>query len=95
MSKIKIMNPVELVTPVDLEYADRFIDIKNKRIALLSNSKPNTNLLFERLEKKLLEEKQVQAVFHYRKHRAAIPVPDDVQADIKAKADIVINGVCD
>ncbi len=64
-------------------------------IGFLWNSKPNGDLLFERLEKLLREKYEIADVLYKRKPTASLPATDDVLDELAGSVQAVIVGLAD
>ena len=64
-------------------------------IGFLWNSKPNGDLLFERLEKLLREKYEIADVIHRRKPTASLPATDSVLDELVESVKAVIVGLAD
>lgn len=64
-------------------------------VGFLWNSKPNGDLLFERLEKLLREKYEIANVVHQRKPTASIPATDKVIDELAGSVQAVIVGLAD
>ena len=64
-------------------------------IGFWGNSKPNGDLLFERLEKLLREKYEIADVVHKRKPTASLPATDEVIDELVASVQAVIVGLAD
>ena len=64
-------------------------------IGFLWNSKPNGDLLFERLEKLLREKYEIADVIYKRKPTASLPATDEVLDELAGSVQAVIVGLAD
>ena len=64
-------------------------------LGFLWNSKPNGDLLFERLEKLLKEKYEIADVVYKRKPTASIPAKDEVIDELADSVQAVIVGLAD
>jgi hypothetical protein len=64
-------------------------------LGFLWNSKPNGDLLFERLEKLLREKYEISDVIYKRKPTASLPATDEVLDELAASVQAVIVGLAD
>ena len=66
-----------------------------RSVGFLWNSKPNGDLLFERLEKLLREKYEISDVVYKRKPTASIPAKDEVIDELAGSVQAVIVGLAD
>lgn len=64
-------------------------------VGFLWNSKPNGDLLFERLEKLLREKYEIANVVYKRKPTASLPAKDEVIDELVESVQAVIVGLAD
>jgi len=66
-----------------------------RSVGCLWNSKPNGDLLFERLEKLLREKYEISDVVYKRKSTASIPAKDELIDELAGSVQAVIVGLAD
>ena len=92
---IEILDPTtEAVTQV-IEYAPRPTALQGKRVALIENTKFNSDRLLERIGGILKAEYGVSEWRMYRKHNASVPAHAEIIAEVKQSADVMVAGIGD
>jgi hypothetical protein len=66
-----------------------------RSVGFLWNSKPNGDLLFERLEKLLREKYEISDVVYQRKPTASLPATDAMLDELAGSVQAVIVGLAD
>ncbi|MFC1895569.1 hypothetical protein ACFL0Q_02755 [Thermodesulfobacteriota bacterium] len=90
---IRVCNPATYL--VSEEAVPRAFEPDGKRIALMSNSKPNVDLLLGRLADLLSGQFRPKSVIRVAKAATTVAAPEDLFMRLTREADLVINGVGD
>lgn len=69
--------------------------LKGKRVGLLSNSKPNVDLLYNYMAKGLLNQFQMSSTISLMKINAAQPAPTGILNKLSEETEVVINAIGD
>ena len=90
---IEVYNPVtylkeEKVVPTPFA-------LKGKRVGLLSNGKPNVDLLYDYMVKGLPDQFQTSSIIRLMKASAAQPAPADILKTLSKETEVVINAIGD
>ena len=94
--KIQLVDPTGADPgPNPLTLADRPADIRGKRLALLDNSKANSDIILRAIGDILNDEYEFADVFYVKKHSASLPPVPEVMAELHRNADLVITGIGD
>ncbi|CAG0946607.1 hypothetical protein ANRL1_03135 [Anaerolineae bacterium] len=94
MSKqIELLSPIAQVITEPLPSAPRLDTLERRVVALLDNTKQNTNIFMERVERELVERFGVERVQRIRKFDSAKPAAG--LDDLVRGADAIINGIGD
>jgi len=75
--------------------APRPQDLRGKSVGFLWNSKPNGDILFDRLEALLREKYEISNVVHQRKPSASIAAKQEVMDTLTTSAHVAIVGLGD
>jgi hypothetical protein len=75
--------------------APRPQDLRGKSVGFLWNSKPNGDILFNRLEALLREKYEISNVVHQRKPSASIAAKQEVMDTLTTSAHVAIVGLGD
>ncbi len=90
---------IEVYNPVTYVKEEKFVpipfDLKGKKVGLLSNGKPNVDLLYDHIAKGLPDQFQTSSIVRSMKASAAQPAPEDTLKKLSGQADVVINAVGD
>jgi hypothetical protein len=93
-SRVEIMSPLGAVAAENHRIAERGVDLQGKRLVLLSNGKPNTDLLLDGLEARMRHQYPLEEIIRVRKGNPAQPC-DDAQLRAAKRGDFAIVGVGD
>jgi hypothetical protein len=66
--------------------------LEGKVVGFIDNSKPNFHLLADDLAELLVKRHGVTSIVRHRKLSASIPAPEDADADVGRRCDLVITG---
>ncbi len=89
-----ILDPTDERKPVVRSITTRAERLEG-RLALLDIRKPRGNILLDRLEELLAERYPKLEVKRFEKPTFTKPAPTDVRQNIKANADLVVEGLAD
>ena len=96
LSKIQLVDPTGAdLGPDPLTLAGRPADIRGKRLALLDNSKANSDVILRAISEILNDEFEFSDVFYVKKHSASLPPKPEVMAELHRHADLIITGIGD
>lgn len=94
--KIQLVDPTGADPgPNPLTLADRPADIRGKRLALLDNSKANSDVILRAISDILNDEFEFSEVFYVKKHSASLPPKPEVMAELHRHADLIVTGIGD
>lgn len=93
--KIAVLNPTAPPRELRTEMADRPQDLRGKAVGFLWNSKPNGDVLFQRLEQLLREKYEIRDVLYRRKPTASIPAEPHVIEEMAAAVEVAVVGLGD
>ena len=94
-AKLIVLDPTATPREMVQAMAPVLDGLGGQSIGFLWNSKPNGNLLFERLEKLLREKYEISDVIYRRKPTASIPAEDSVLDELAGSVQAVIVGLAD
>lgn len=92
---ITVLNPTAPPRQLRTEMAERPHDLRGKAVGFLWNSKPNGDVLFQRLEQLLREKYEIPASLYRRKPTASIPAEPRVIEELAATVDVAVVGLGD
>ena len=94
--KIQLVDPTGADPgPNPLTLADRPADIRGKRLALLDNSKANSDIILRTIGDLLNEEFEFAEISYFRKHSASLPPKPEIIEELHRHADLIITGIGD
>ena len=94
-AKLIVLDPTAAPREMVQAMAPALDGLGGQSLGFLWNSKPNGNLLFERLEKLLREKYEIADVIHWRKPTASLPAEDSVLDELAGSVQAVIVGLAD
>jgi hypothetical protein len=92
---IEILDPTTEAATQTIAYAPRPGALAGKRVALIENTKFNSDRLLARIGELLKAEYGVAETRMYRKHNSSVPAHAEIVEDIKRTCDLVVAGVGD
>ena len=92
---ITVLNPTAPPRQLRTEMAVRPIDLRGRAVGFLWNSKPNGDVLFQRLEQLLREKYEIPAALYRRKPTASIPASPQVIEELAATVEVAVVGLGD
>ena len=93
---IEILDPTtEAAAPQTIAWAPRPTALDGKRVALIENTKFNSDQLLARIGEILKAEYGVAEWKMYRKHNASVPAHAEIIEEVKASADVMVAGIGD
>ena len=92
---IFVLDPTAPPRELRHSMAPRPPDLRGKSVGFLWNSKPNGDLLFERLEKLLREKYEIANVVYKRKPTASLPAKEEVIDELVGSVQAAIVGLAD
>ena len=94
-TKLIVLDPSAAPREMTQAMAPVLDELGGQSVGFLWNSKPNGDLVFERLEKLLKEKYEISNVVHKRKPTASIPANDDIIDELAGTVHAVIVGLAD
>jgi hypothetical protein len=94
-AKLIVLDPTAAPREIVQAMAPVLDGLGGQSVGFLWNSKPNGDLLFERLEKLLREKYEIANVVYKRKPTASLPAKEDVIEELVASVQAVIVGLAD
>jgi|TARA_B110000014_G_C20119040_1_gene592135 hypothetical protein len=94
-AKLIVLDPTAAPREMVQAMAPVLDGLGGQSVGFLWNSKPNGDLLFERLEKLLREKYEIANVVYKRKPTASLPAKEDVIDELVASVQAVIVGLAD
>ena len=92
---MEILDPTTEATTQTIAYVPRPTALQGKRVALIENTKYNSDRLLERIGDILKAEYGVAEWRMYRKHNASVPAHAEIIEEVKKSADVIVAGIGD
>jgi hypothetical protein len=92
---IEILDPTVAASTRPIAFVPRPSALQGKRVALIENTKFNSDRLLARIGDLLKEEYGVAGWTMYRKHNSGVPAHQEIIDAVKTSADVVVAGIGD
>jgi len=92
---IEILDPTTEAATQTIAFAARPSALTGKRVALIENTKFNSDQLLRRIGDILKTEYGVADWKMYRKHNASVPAHAEIIEEVKQSADVMVAGIGD
>ena len=92
---IEIFDPTTEAATQSIAYAPRPTALQGKRVALIENTKFNSDRLLEKIGDILKKEHGVAEWKIFRKHNSGVPAHQEIIAEVKSGFDVMVAGVGD
>ena len=92
---MEILDPTTEAATQTIAWVPRPSSLQGKRVALIDNTKFNSDNLLVRIGNILKEEYGVAECRMFRKHNASVPAHPEIVAEMESWADLVVAGIGD
>jgi flavorubredoxin len=92
---MEILDPTTEAATQTIAYAPRPTALDGKRVALIQNTKYNSDRLLQRIGDILKAEYGVAEWRMYNKHNASVPAHAEIIEEVKKSADVMVAGIGD
>jgi flavorubredoxin len=92
---MEILDPTTEAATQTIAYVPRPTALQGKRVALIENTKYNSDRLLEKIGDILKAEYGVAEWRMYRKHNASVPAHAEIIEEVKKSADVMVAGIGD
>ena len=92
---VELLDPTTGATTQTIAFVPRPRSLEGKRVALIENTKFNSDKLLQRIGEILKSEHGIAEWKMYRKHNASVPAHEEIIAAIKTSADVMVAGIGD
>jgi hypothetical protein len=92
---MEILDPTTEAATQTIAWVPRPSSLQGKRVALIDNTKFNSDNLLVRIGNLLKEEYGVAECRMFRKHNASVPAHPEIVAEMEQWADLVVAGIGD
>jgi hypothetical protein len=92
---IELLDPTTEAVAQAIAYAARPESLEGKRVALIENTKFNSDRILEKIGQILKEEYGVRETHLYHKRNASVPAHEEIIAEVKKSCDVMVAGIGD
>jgi hypothetical protein len=92
---IEILDPTTEAATQTIAYAPRPTALQGKRVALIQNTKYNSDRLLAKIGDILKSEYGAAEWRMYNKHNASVPAHPEIIEEVKQSADVMVAGIGD
>jgi hypothetical protein len=92
---MELLDPTTEVATQPIAYVPRPASLEGKRVALVENTKFNSDRLLQKIGEILKSEYGAAETKMYRKHNSSVPAHDEIIQDIRKSADVMVAGIGD
>ena len=92
---IELLDPTVEAAKQPIAYVDRPASLAGKRVALIENTKFNSDKLLLKIGEILKAEYGVAETRMFRKHNASVPAHEEIIQEVRKTCDVVVAGVGD
>ena len=91
----ELLDPTTEATKQSIAYSPRPASLEGKRVALIENTKFNSDKLLLRIGEVLKAEYGVAETRMFRKHNSSVPAHDEIVQEVRKTCDVIVAGVGD
>ena len=91
----ELLDPTQDIAPQAIGYVPRPDSLRGKRVALIENTKFNSDKLLLRIGEILKTEYGVSETRMWRKKNASVPAHEEIIAEVKKTSDVMVAGIGD
>ena len=92
---MELVDPTAEPTDRSIAYASRPDSLRGKRVALVENTKYNSDRLLEKIGDVLKAEYGVAETRLWRKRNSSVPAHDEIIEEVRKTADVMVAGIGD
>ena len=92
---IELLDPTEEATAQRLAYVPRPASLEGKRVALIENTKFNSDRLLQKVGEVLRAEYGAAEVRMWRKRNASVPAHEEIIGEVRQTSDVMVAGIGD
>ena len=93
---MEILDPTtEAATQQVIAYAPRPRSLEGKRVALIENTKFNSDKLLQKIGDILVHEYGASETRMWRKHNSSVPAHEEIVEGLRATCDVMVAGIGD
>jgi hypothetical protein len=92
---MELLDPTTGAVPQTIRYVPRPDSLRGKRVALIENTKFNSDNLLVRVGNILIDEYGAASAKMWRKKNASVPAHEEIIEEVRKTCDVVVAGVGD
>ena len=92
---IEILDPTTPAARQAVAYAPRPGSLTGKRVALIENTKYNSDRLLQKIGDILVADYGAAEARMWRKHNASVPAHEEIVEELRASCDVMVAGIGD
>jgi hypothetical protein len=92
---IELVDPTTEAVAQSIAFAPRPDSLKGKRVALIENTKFNSDQLLRRIGDILVEEYGAASTRMWRKRNSSVPAHEEIIEEVRKTCDVVVAGIGD
>jgi hypothetical protein len=92
---IELLDPTTEAAAQPISYAPRPASLEGKRVALIENTKFNSDRLLEKIGQVLKAEYGVAETRMWRKRNASVPAHQEIIEEVRKTSDVMVAGIGD
>lgn len=91
----ELLDPTTEAVAQPIVYAPRPGSLQGKRVALIENTKFNSDRLLQKIGDLLIREHGAASAKMWRKHNSSVPAHTEIVEEVRKTCDVVVAGVGD
>lgn len=91
----ELLDPTTEATAQSIAYAPRPSSVQGQRVALIENTKFNSDRLLQRIGDILVREYGAASTRMFHKKNSSVPAHDEIIEEVRRTCDVVVAGVGD
>ena len=92
---IEVLDPTVEATTQSLTWAPRPSTLGGKRVALIENTKYNSDRLLQKIGDLLVQEYGAAETRMFRKRNASVPAHEEIIEEVRRTCDVMVAGIGD
>ncbi len=92
---IKLLDPTTEAVARPIAWAPRPASLEGRRVALIENTKFNSDRLLQKIGDVLVRDHGAASVRMWRKRNASVPAHAEIIEEVRAAADVMVAGIGD
>ena len=92
---IELLDPTTDAVTQSIAYVPRPASLEGKRVALIENTKFNSDKLLQKIGDILVKEYGAAGARMFRKRNASVPAHEEIITEVRKACDVVVAGVGD